>query len=179
MKRAVFLDRDGVINHSVIIDGVPKPPASVEQVEIIEGVVDSIQLLKFHEFIPVVVTNQPEVARGTTSRAHIEAINSFIGGATNIEHFYTCFHDDADECDCRKPAPGLIFRAAIDLDLDVANSFLVGDRWRDVSAGQNAGCRTFFIDYSYLERAPLLPFTRVSSLLEAVQIMTGESSGTD
>lgn len=171
MKRAVFLDRDGVINQALLVEGVPRPPAALADIKILEGVVEAIRLLKSHKFVPVVVTNQPDVARGATSKIEIEAINSFIGGATDIEHFYTCFHDDADECDCRKPAPGLIFRAATDLELDVANSFLVGDRWRDILAGQRAGLESFFIDYSYLERAPQLPFITVSSLLEAVKIM--------
>ena len=171
MKRAVFLDRDGVINQTQLVDGVPRPPVSLADIKILEGVVEAIQLLKSHKFVPVVVTNQPDVARGTTTKAKIEAINSFIGGATHIKYFYTCFHDDADECDCRKPAPGLIFRAADDLELDIANSFMVGDRWRDISAGQTAGLESFFIDHSYSERAPQPPFIRVSSLLEAVEII--------
>lgn len=171
MKRAVFLDRDGVLNQALLVEGVPRPPATLADIKILEGVVEAIRLLKSHKFVPVVVTNQPDVARGATSKIEIEAINLFIGGATDIEHFYTCFHDDVDECDCRKPSPGLIFRAANDLELDVANSFLVGDRWRDISAGQTAGLQTFFIDYSYPERAPQLPFIRVFSLLEAVEMM--------
>ena len=176
MKRAAFLDRDGVINRAILLDGVPRPPSSVKEVEILEGVVKAIRLLKAHDFVPVVVTNQPDVARGTTSQTAVKEINSHIGALSGIEHFYTCIHDDIDLCGCRKPKPGLIIQSASDLGLDIRSSFMVGDRWRDVAAGQAAGCRSFFIDYSYPEKAPEKPFTTVFSLLEAVQIMTGDSN---
>ena len=178
MKRAVFLDRDGVLNRSVLVDGVPNPPSSLEDVEILTGVIEAIQILKDHDFVPIVVTNQPDVARGITTQSQVEAINEYVGGVTGIKHFYTCFHDDADQCNCRKPAPGLIYRASKELQLSVSESFLVGDRWRDISAGQLAGCQTFFIDYSYSERMPKMPFRRVSSLLEASHLMIGEPDGT-
>jgi len=177
MKRAAFLDRDGVINRANLIDGVPRPPSSVMEVEILEGVVKAIQLLKAHDFVPVVVTNQPDVARGRTSQIEVNQINAHIGALCGIEHFYTCVHDDDDLCVCRKPAPGLIIQSASVLGLDIPSSFMVGDRWRDIAAGQAAGCRSFFIDYSYLEKAPEEPFTTVFSLLEAARIMTGDLNG--
>lgn len=178
MKKAVFLDRDGVLNHSILLDGVPKPPKFIEDVEILEGVVEAIQILKRHGFIPVVVTNQPDVARGVTTKNQVSSINSHIGDIALIEHFYTCFHDDVDKCICRKPLPGLILRAAKDLGLSLSDSFLVGDRWRDIAAAQAAECKSFFIDYSYPEEMPKMPFTKVSSLLEAAFIMVGEQHGT-
>jgi D-glycero-D-manno-heptose 1,7-bisphosphate phosphatase len=177
MKRAVFLDRDGVINESISVGGFPRPPSTVKEVRILEGVVEAIQLLKSNNLIPVVVTNQPDVARGKTTQSKIEEINRHIGFLSNIEHFYTCIHDDSDLCNCRKPAPGLITKSAQELGLDLTSSFMVGDRWRDVSAGQAAGCRCFFIDYSYPEKPPSKPFTAVSSLLEAVRVILGEING--
>jgi D-glycero-D-manno-heptose 1,7-bisphosphate phosphatase len=177
MKRAVFLDRDGVLNQSMLIEGVPKPPNSVEDVEILPGVVEAIQILKKHHFVPVVVTNQPDVARGDTTQSQVQAINAFIGSATNIKHFYTCFHDDADMCDCRKPLPGLLYRATYDLNLSLKDSFMVGDRWRDIGAGNAAGCRSFFIDQSYDERRPELPYIEVDSLLSAAEIITESFNG--
>jgi D-glycero-D-manno-heptose 1,7-bisphosphate phosphatase len=174
MKKAVFLDRDGVVNESLVVDGIPRPPKSIADVVIIEGVIQGIELLVSHGFVPVVVTNQPDVARGSATRSQINGINSFIGRSTGIKYFYTCFHDDIDLCVCRKPAPGLLFNASKELDLDLINSFLVGDRWRDITAGQAAGCKTFFIDYSYSEKLPQKPFKKVSSFLEAVRIIIGE-----
>jgi D-glycero-D-manno-heptose 1,7-bisphosphate phosphatase len=176
MKRAIFLDRDGVLNQSMLIEGVPKPPNSVEDVEILPGVVEAIQILRQYHFVPVVVTNQPDVARGDTTQSQVEAINTYIGSVTNIKHFYTCFHDDADMCDCRKPLPGLILRASSELDLNIQESFMVGDRWRDVVAGQLAGCQSFFIDNLYLEKAPKMPYKKVSSLLDAVKTIIGEQN---
>ena len=177
MRRAIFLDRDGVLNEVQVIDGIPTPPRSVQEIKIIDGVRESIEILKRNKILIVVVTNQPDVARGKTTRQEVEEINMQIGHSLGIEHFYTCYHDDKDKCKCRKPAPGLIEKAVNDLDINIENSHLVGDRWRDISAGQLAGCKTFFIDYSYPERKPLEPYTRVSSLLEAVNIMLGVESG--
>ena len=179
MKRALFLDRDGVLNQSILVNGVPRPPSSIEEVKILSGVIEGIQILKEHGFVPVVVTNQPDAARGLSTHLQLQEINDHIGITTHINYFYTCFHDDADNCYCRKPSPGLLMQAAKDLHLDIQNSFMVGDRWRDIAAGQTAGCKTFFIDYSYAEKQPRMPFTKVSSLLEAVKIMIGEYRGED
>lgn len=179
MKRAAFLDRDGVLNASITNDGIPVPPRSVEEVVILEGVEESVKLLKLYDFLPVVISNQPDVARGMTSITSVNEINAHIGNKLDIQHFYVCFHDDKDLCVCRKPLPGLIYESALHLDLSISNSFLVGDRWRDIEAGQRAGCKTFFINNSYSETQPKKPFTRVSSLLEAVEIMTGVNHGTE
>jgi D-glycero-D-manno-heptose 1,7-bisphosphate phosphatase len=179
MKKGVFLDRDGVLIRAILLDGVPKPPIFKEDVEILDGVVEAIQILKNHDYIPVVVTNQPDVARGDTTQGQVESINTHIGAATQIDHFYTCFHDDADLCHCRKPLPGLIYRASIDLKLSPSRSVLIGDRWRDIAAGQSAGCKTYFIDYSYRERMPKMPFTKVISLLEAAHLIVGVQHGAE
>jgi len=178
MKRAAFLDRDGVLNRSILVQGTPRPPKSVNDVVILDGVSEAINQLKKHNFLPVVITNQPDVARGVIGLDILTEINLFLGTSLGIENFYVCIHDDIDQCLCRKPATGLIELAAIELNLDVTNSFLVGDRWKDIEAGQKLGCTNFFIDYSYPERQPEIPFTRVSSLLEAVEIMTGVNNGT-
>ena len=173
MKKAVFLDRDGVINKSILIDGVPTPPKNVFEVEILEGVIQAINLLESYKFVPIVITNQPDVARGTFSQVQVEEINTYIGFKTNLKYFYTCFHDDSDNCECRKPKPGLIHIAASELEIDIPSSFLVGDRWRDIAAAQAAGCDAFFIDHSYQEASPELPFKRVESLLQAVHTIIG------
>ena len=171
MKRAVFLDRDGVINRAFVFDGVPTPPKSIGEVEILSGVREAIELLQERNFVVIVVTNQPDVARGFVSRESVEAINTHLSQELGIKLFYSCFHDDLDECICRKPKPGLIMDSAAYLDLDLNKSFMVGDRWRDITAGQAAGCKCFFIDYEYEEKSPVLPFTKVSSLLEATRMI--------
>jgi D-glycero-D-manno-heptose 1,7-bisphosphate phosphatase len=174
MNRAVFLDRDGVINKVRLVNGRPHPPSNMEDVEILDGVIESIALLKAKNFTLVVITNQPDVARGETTQLRVDEINSFIGSSLGLKYFYVCSHDNDDNCECRKPAPGLILRAASELEIDISKSYFVGDRWRDIAASQAAGCRAFFIDYSYIEQQPQMPFTRVSSLFEAVQLIAGD-----
>jgi D-glycero-D-manno-heptose 1,7-bisphosphate phosphatase len=178
MKKAVFLDRDGVVNKSILLNGKPTPPNTPQDVEILEGVVEAIETLKLHDYVPIVITNQPDVARGLITKDEVIAINAYIGRVTKIGHFYTCFHDDSDSCVCRKPQPGLIYQAAKDLAIDIKNSHLIGDRWRDIAAGQAAGCKTFFIDYSYDEKQPQLPYSTVLSLKDAVEIIIGVSNAT-
>ena len=171
MRRAVFLDRDGVINKAFVIEGVPSPPKNLSELEILDGVKDAITLLSANHFEVIVVTNQPDVARGIVSQEIVESLNAFLSKELGIKYFFSCLHDDSDGCDCRKPKPGLILQAVRDLNLDIQNSYMVGDRWRDVSAGQAAGCKCFFIDYEYDEKSPVLPFTKVSSLIEAVRLI--------
>lgn len=169
MRRAVFLDRDGVVNRAVIRDGRPYPPASVEETEILPGVSEGIDALKRAGFAIAVVTNQPDVARGTQSREVVDGINNFLSSRLSIDRFEICLHDDVENCDCRKPKPGLILRAARILDVNPAGSFLVGDRWRDIEAGHAAGCRTIWLDYAYAEKRPVSYDYRAESLLEAAR----------
>ncbi len=156
---------------------MPSPPKKLAEIKILPGVVEAITLLTKNSFLPIVVTNQPDVARGTSKLDDVNSINEFIGRETGVSHFYTCPHDDSDKCICRKPKPGLLEIATKDLDVDLQESFLVGDRWRDIEAGQAIGLHSFFIDYSYKETSPKPPFTRVSSLLEAVRFRLGVSNG--
>ena len=174
-SRAVFLDRDGVINAAVVRDGKPYPPASVEVLEILPGVPQALADLKAAGFTLVVVTNQPDVARGTQTRAAVDAIHARLRAELPLDAIYACFHDDADHCACRKPAPGMLLDAARDLDLDLAASFMVGDRWRDVAAGVAAGCRTVFINCHYAEARPTAFDVELPSLADAAVWIRGAS----
>ena len=169
--RAVFLDRDGVINRAIVRDGKPYPPSGVDELEILPGVAAALVRLKSAGYKLVVVSNQPDVARKTTSRSQVEAINATIAAAVPIDDFRMCFHDGDDNCDCRKPKPGMLLDAARQWDIDLAQSFIVGDRWRDIEAGHAAGCAAFFVDYGYDERQPSGSFRRVSSLSEAADLI--------
>ena len=175
--RAVFLDRDGVINEVVLREGKPHPPASVEALEILPGVAEAIASLREAGLRVVVVTNQPDVRTGVQRREVVEAMHERLGRELLIDDFRVCFHVDADGCACRKPAPGMLLEAAEALRVDLSRSFLVGDRWRDVGAGRAAGCRTFFIDRGYREAAAEDPDFVVSSLPEAAAIILTELAG--
>jgi D-glycero-D-manno-heptose 1,7-bisphosphate phosphatase len=171
VRRAVFLDRDGVLNRALVRDGKPYPPRSAAELEILPGVGQALTALRKAGFLLLVVTNQPDVARGTTTREAVETINAALSAELPIDEFRTCFHDSGDECDCRKPKPGALLFAAADHGIDLYESFMVGDRWRDTEAGQRAGCRTIFIDYGYQEKQPEAVDYRASSLLEASRII--------
>ena len=167
-KRAVFLDRDGVLNRAVVRDGKPYPPTRLEDVEILPGVAEACQRLRTAGFLLIGVTNQPDVARGTQKREVVEAINARLCAELTLDEIRVCYHDDAEHCECRKPKPGLIFEAARDYGINRLSSFLVGDRWRDISAGQQAGCTTIWINAGYTEPGPhQSPDLECRSLLEA------------
>ena len=166
-RRAVFLDRDGVINRAVVRDGRPYPPASVDDVQLLPGVAAALRRLKAAGYLLIVVTNQPDVARGVQSRAAVEAIHARLASVLPIDDFRACYHDDGDACACRKPKPGLLLDAAHAHGVDLSASVMVGDRWRDIEAGRLAGCATVFLDSGYTERKPDKPDAVVTSLEEA------------
>lgn len=165
--RAVFLDRDGVVIEAVRRDGRPYPAAGVADMVIAPGVGAALARLKAAGYLLLVVTNQPDVARGRTTREAVEAMHAALREALPLDGVYACFHDDAEACACRKPAPGLLLEAARAWDVDLAGSFMVGDRWRDTEAGAAAGCRTVFVDHGWRERQPTRYDARVSSLADA------------
>ena len=170
-QRAVFLDRDGVINRALVRNGRPFPPASLAELEVLPGTADALNRLRAAGFRLVVVTNQPDVARGRTTRAAVEALHAALEAQLPLDEFRVCYHDDRQRCDCRKPAPGLLLAAARESGLDLSCSFIIGDRWRDIEAGRRAGCQTVFIDYGYSEEQPSAPVARVKSLAEGAEFV--------
>jgi D-glycero-D-manno-heptose 1,7-bisphosphate phosphatase len=177
LRRAVFLDRDGVINRAVVRDGRPYPPADADHVEVLPGVAVALRRLKAAGYLLIVITNQPDVARGSQTLAAVEAIHSRLAAELPIDDFRTCYHDDGDGCACRKPKPGLILGAAREHQIDLETSVMVGDRWRDVEAGRQAGCRTVFLDYGYAERQPEQPGAVAGSLEEATTWILSDQRG--
>lgn len=171
LNRAVFLDRDGVINRSVIRDGRPYPPASVEDLELVPGARDALTRLRVARFHLIVVTNQPDIARGKVSRDIVEAIHARLAALLTLDDIRMCPHDDGDNCACRKPKPGMLVEAGREAGIDFGASFMVGDRWRDVEAGRRAGCRTIFVDCGYDEQPPADADFTVRSLVEAVDVI--------
>lgn len=178
MKRAqaVFLDRDGVINAAVVINGKPYPPKTISSLKILDGVEQALANLRCAGWLLIVVTNQPDVARGTAEKKDIEDINAYLSTRLPIDQFLTCYHDTVDRCMCRKPSPGMLYSASEEHKIDLCKSYMVGDRWRDIEAGKRAGCNTIFIDYGYKEIQPLIYDYKVSSLLIASQIILGENN---
>lgn len=171
-RRAVFLDRDGVLNRSLIRNGKPYPPDTVEEFELLSGVAEACALLKQAGFLLVVVTNQPDVGRGTQSLEVVEAMHRKMEGLLPLDRIETCYEPGGTPSERRKPAPGMLLSASRELNINLSESYLVGDRWRDIDAGAAAGCAaTFFIDYGYEEELRTLPDYKVASLLQAAKMI--------
>jgi len=169
--RAVFLDRDGVLVEAVVRDGRPHPPARLADLKIYPDARESLMRLKRAGFALVVVTNQPDVARGTQTRETVEAMHGLLFTELPLDEIRVCYHDDADGCTCRKPKPGLLTSPPY---YDCSRSVLVGDRWRDVEAGRRAGCRTVLVDRHY-DEAFSQPDVCVASLNAAVDWILEEA----
>ena len=167
-KAAVFLDRDGVLNRAVVREGRPHPPDDLASLEVLPGAAEACSTLRAAGFLLIVVTNQPDIARGTRTREEVDTINRRLSEMVPVDEFRVCPHDDADRCECRKPSAGLLLAAARERGLDLPHSVMVGDRWRDVEAGKRAGCWTVFVDHGYSERRPEAPDLTVRSLGDAV-----------
>jgi D-glycero-D-manno-heptose 1,7-bisphosphate phosphatase len=171
--RAIFLDRDGVINEPKVVDGKPYPPLTTDEFVILPGVAEACALLKKAGYLLVVTTNQPDVGRGTLDQEVVETIHAHMRQALPIDRVEVCYHpgQGKSNCECRKPKPGMLLRSAAELGIDLGRSWMVGDRWRDIDCGHAAGCRTILIDYAYDEPLKQKPDYRASSLLEAARII--------
>ena len=157
-----------MINEAIVNEGKPYPPERLQNLRILPGVRDALERLRQKGFLNLVVTNQPDVARGKTPKQAVDAIHERLVTDLALDAIYTCWHDDKDNCNCRKPKAGLLEQAAREHGVDLKSSYMVGDRWRDVEAGKGAGCRTVFIEYKYNEKKPENPDFLCHSLKEAV-----------
>ena len=177
IRRAVFLDRDGVINRALERESKPFPPRSLDEFEILPEVPAACAKLKAAGFLLVVATNQPDVGRGTLKQELVEAIHAEMRRQLPLDRVEVCYHpgQGQSDCDCRKPKPGMLLRAARELNIDLAQSWMVGDRWRDVDCGHAAGCRTVFIDRGYAEELRQKPHFSAGNLSEAADIILRES----
>jgi D-glycero-D-manno-heptose 1,7-bisphosphate phosphatase len=152
VQKAIFFDRDGVLNKSIVKNGKPFPPSHLSEVELTDSIFELCTYLKSLGYLLLVVTNQPDVARGTQTAQVVNEINDYLKGVLRIDKVYSCMHDDRHNCDCRKPKSGMIIEGVKDFSLDINRCYLVGDRWKDIVAGQNVGIKTIFIDYGYAEK---------------------------
>jgi D-glycero-D-manno-heptose 1,7-bisphosphate phosphatase len=173
-RAAAFLDRDGVLNEVEVRNGTPHPPAGVDELRLLPGVVEACHRLRGLGFALVVVTNQPDIARGKQTRDEVDRMHDALRRWLPVDEIVVCAHDDIDDCRCRKPRPGMMLDAAARLDLDLAESVCVGDRWRDVEAGKRAGVTAIFVDRGYGERRPMDADVVVASLPDAVKFIESQ-----
>lgn len=168
--KAVFFDRDGVINRAIVRAGRPYPPQTLAEFAWMDGVHATLEALHERGYVLLVFTNQPDLARGKQTAEQLAEFHERLLNELPIARIYTCTHDDSDDCDCRKPKPGMLLSARSDFDLDLAQSWVVGDRWRDIDAGRAVGCRTILVQHHYQERAAEADFevTRIPELLHII-----------
>ncbi|MDH5775952.1 MAG: HAD-IIIA family hydrolase [Nitrospirota bacterium] len=171
MRPAVFLDRDGVINHTIVREGRPFAPTNQDEFSIIDGVPDALHTLHKAGFLLIIVTNQPDVARGVISKGVVESFHQDLLKAFPLDAIKVCYETEESGSPLYKPRPGMLLEAKEEYDIDLTKSFMVGDRWRDVGCGRAAGCFTIFIDYGYQEQLREAPDAICRGLQEAVPII--------
>lgn len=176
MQHAVFLDRDGVINHSLVREGRPYAPTTQDEFSIIEGVSDALNALHEAGFLLIIVTNQPDVARGLVQKDIVETFHQDLMKAFPLDDIKVCYETEESGSRYYKPRPGMILDAEEEYDIDLTKSFMVGDRWRDIGCGRAAGCFTIFIDYGYAEQMTEVPDATCHGLREAVPIILRHAS---
>lgn len=140
-QRAVFLDRDGVINQLVVRSLRQVSPRHPNDFLLFPWTIEALTILADHMFTLVVVTNQPDIGRGLMTQSHLDEMHAMLRAVTPIEHIYVCDHDSTQGCQCRKPLPGLIYRASNELGIDIAQSWMIGDQKSDIEAGRHAGAK--------------------------------------
>ncbi len=165
--RAVFLDRDGVLNRSAVVDGKPYAPRQLSEFRLLPGVARAVADLKSADFLVIVVTNQPDLGNGLISQTTLDAMHRKLQSKVSVDAIMYCPHRQDADCFCRKPKPGLILEAMQRWKVDPAGSFMVGDRWNDIAAGKAAGLFTVFVDRGYAEGPTTRPDLTVRSLRQA------------
>lgn len=168
-RRAVFLDRDGVLVRAVPHGRDAHGPLTLEAFELLPDITAPAQRLRDAGFLTVLVTNQPSLGRGDLARETLDEMHRRLREAVALDEIMICPHVDADRCLCRKPRPGMILDAARKLGLDLASSFLIGDTWRDVEASHAAGVAPILIDRAYNRDTAVA--RRVSSLQNGVSLI--------
>lgn len=166
MTRAAFLDRDGVLNQAIVRDGRPYAPHHLEDFLILPEAAEAVRRLKAAGYVVIVATNQKDVGEGLMARETLDAMHARLRQVVPVDDIRVC--TCVDECPCYKPKPGMLLEAALDWNIDLSASVMIGDRWRDIGAGHNAGCRTIFIDRGYAEALRHTPDMVASDLADAV-----------
>lgn len=173
-KKAVFLDRDGVINKSCYRGGVNSSPRKISELIFIDNIRETLDKLRNLNFELVVITNQPDISRGLMTQKDLSLINEAVRVETGLNNIYVCPHDNQDRCKCRKPKTGLIEQAISDLNLDTYRSYLIGDRESDVQAGITMNLRSILLTTNFNINQTVSNFIRCSDLYRAVEVIENQ-----
>jgi len=168
-EAAIFFDRDGVLIEAPLINKKPTSVQSLKDVKLCKNILEICKYYKKNYYL-IMVTNQPDYSRGVNSKKNIININNFLKKKLNLDMIYVCYSDN-EKCIDRKPNPGMLLKAKKKYKINLKKSFMIGDRWRDVGAGNRAGCRTVFIDRNYSEKLIYKPNYSIRKLKDILLII--------
>ena len=171
MRRAIFLDRDGVLNETIIKEKEITSPLKLDELKIFPDAKETLLTFKKCGYLLIMVTNQPDIARNKNTKKNVEEINDCLKNYLKLDDVCVCYHDDKDFCNCRKPKSGMLIEASKKHNIDLPKSFIIGDRWRDVEAGKNVKCKTIFIDFKYQEKLKNKPDYIITNIADAKNIV--------
>jgi D-glycero-D-manno-heptose 1,7-bisphosphate phosphatase len=167
MKKAIFFDRDGILNKSIIIDSKPYSPRTLKEFKINYFLKKYISFFKKKNFLIIVITNQPDVGSGLVSKNLVLNFNKKLKREFFLNDLYACYDVD-NKSFFKKPNPGMLFLAQKKYNIDMSKSYFVGDRWKDMEASCRAGIRGLFVDFNYKEKKPVKYFKKFSSLYKTM-----------
>lgn len=175
INKAIFLDRDGVINKAIVKNKKPYPPNNLSELKYVKGIRKLINTFKKNYFI-IIITNQPDFARGIQKKKNILEINNKIKKDLHIDKFYVCFHDNLDNCSCRKPKAGSFLAAQKKYKLNFSECYMIGDRRGDIIAANRVKIKSFFLDYGYNEKKPECKTNVVNTLEQVINLIIKETN---
>jgi len=171
LRKAIILDRDGIINKIVIRNGKASSPRKLGEFKFLPNIKKYLESFREMGFLNIVFTNQPDISRGLLKREELRKMHKFISEILPIDEIKFCPHDDNDNCSCRKPKPGLILEAAKKWSIDLKKSYVIGDGWKDMAAGKRAGCKTFLMRRKYNKNLQSGFDFGVNNLKEVIKII--------
>lgn len=175
LKEAIFFDRDGTLNRSIIVNNKSHAPTRFQDFQIFPEAIEITNKLRQQGFVVLVITNQPTISTGVLPLSELEKMNSHVLKVLEVDGVYYCPHTDIASCDCRKPKPGMLIAAAEEHGIDLSISFVVGDTWRDIVAGQAAGCKTILLRRSWSEEEKCKPDITIDKLTQVLDIISQRS----
>jgi D-glycero-D-manno-heptose 1,7-bisphosphate phosphatase len=163
-NKAIFFDRDGVLNKTLLKNGKPYAPRNIKDFKIISDAYSILSYLKSLNYLMFVVTNQPDVGNGYMDKIIVEEMHEMILDQLPIQEIFTCYHSQKDNCSCRKPKTGMLEKAHKKFNLNIKDCFIVGDRFSDIEAGQKFKFQTVMIGTGYGEKPLAKPDFNIDKL---------------
>ena len=151
INKAVFFDRDGVLNRAIIKDKKPYAPRNFSKFVLYKSTPEFIKILCNKGYKIFLVTNQPDIGNGFTDLSELNKMHDYLCSLIKFDEIFVCLHSQSQKCICRKPSPFFVLEAKKKYNLNLKNSYFIGDRYSDYQTANKAGCNFLFIDRFYRE----------------------------